>query len=105
MQVNPNNQWNQPDELNPAQYLNQLVTLKKALHGLNHHPDIILCNNDLSIHVYQGIGELAAAAGQTLTVSPRNCRDFPLELAFDYQGVSFCELKTAAVLQSLSFVK
>ncbi|MEO1815032.1 MAG: hypothetical protein ABGU93_05500 [Acetobacterium sp.] len=105
MQANLNNQWNQPGELNSVQYLNHLVTLKKALHGLNRHPDITLCNNDLGVHVYQGIGELAAAAGQTLTVSPRNCRDFPLELTFVYQGVRFCELKSAEVLQSLSFVK
>ena len=89
------------DDLSPAEYLSHLVTLKKALHQLNQHPAITLCGNDLSIHVYQGIGELATAAGQPLTVNRRNCRDFPMELGFVYQGVSFCELKSAAVVEGL----
>lgn len=78
-------------------YLSQLVALKKALHQLNAPPQISLCDNDLKIQVYQGIGLLAVAARQPLAVTPRNCRDFPLALHFVYEGVSFCELKSAAV--------
>lgn len=88
-------------DLSLAEYLSHLVTLKKALHQLNRHPAITLCGTDLCVHVYQGIGELATAAGQTLTVKPRNCRDFPMELSFVYQGISFCELKAAAVVEGL----
>lgn len=88
-------------DLSPTEYLSQLVTLKKALHQLNQHPAITLCGIDLCVHVYQGIGALAQAANQTLTVKPRNCRDFPMELGFVYQGVSFCELKAAAVVKGL----
>lgn len=101
MQVNLNNQLTEPDHLNPADYLEHLVILKKALYRLNDHPDINLCNNELRVHLYQGIGELAAAAGQTLTVTPRNCPDFPLELTFVYQGVRFGELKAATVVTGL----
>ena len=105
MKTNQYMNCQQPGELNPGQYLNRLVALKKDLHGLNRHPEIILCNNELDVHVYQGIGELAAAAGEPLRVSPRDCRDYPLELAFSYQGVRFRELKSAAALKNLTFAK
>lgn len=105
MKTKENKPYQKPSELNPGQYLNRLVTLKKDLHGLNRHPEIILCNNELDVHVYQGIGDLAAAAGQPLRVSPRDCRDYPLELVFFYQGVRFCELKSAAALKNLTFAK
>ncbi len=105
MKTKENKNCRKPGELNPDQYLSRLVALKKDLHGLNGHPKIILCNNELDVHVYRGIGELAAAVGQPLRVTLRDCRDYPLELAFFYQGVRFCELKSAAALKNLTFVK
>jgi hypothetical protein len=50
-------------------------------------------------------GNGRTAAGQPLRVSPRDCRDYPLELAFFYQGVRFCELKSAAALKNLTDAK
>lgn len=82
-------------------YLNRLVTTKKALFELATHDQIRLCNTDLCVHVYEGIGELAAAAGQTLSVKQRNCQDFPLELYFVHQDVTFCQLKSTAALEAL----
>nr|WP_320026063.1 hypothetical protein [uncultured Acetobacterium sp.] len=64
------------------------------------HEHIRLCNADLYVHVYEGIGELAAAAGQTLSVKQRNCQDFPLELYFIHQDIIFCQLKSAAALEA-----
>lgn len=60
-----------------------------------------ICNNELQVQVFRGIGELAFAAGQTLALTPRDCRDFPLELQFVYQGVTFCQLKSAQVMANL----
>lgn len=69
-------------QLSSDSYLNRLVMAKKALYELGTHEQIRLCNTDLCVHVFEGIGELAAAAGQTLSVNLRNCQDFPLELYF-----------------------
>lgn len=87
--------------MTPTAYLNRLVQLKTALHHLDDHPQIKICNNDLQVQVYQGIGELAFAAGQTLKQIPRDSRDFPLELQFVYDGVTFCQLKSAQSLAAL----
>lgn len=91
--------------MTPAICLNRLVKLKRAMHKLNSYEEISICDNDLRVQVYRGIGELAFAAGQTLTLTPRDCQDFPLELHFDYEGVRFCQLKSARDLAVLEQVE
>jgi hypothetical protein len=49
---------------------------------LNQYEQISICGNDRSVHVYEGIGALAVAAGQTLTINQHNYQDYPLELSF-----------------------
>lgn len=84
--------------MTPAVYLNRLVKLKRAMHALNSFETIAICNNDLRVQVFRGIGELAYAAGKTLELTQRDCRDFPLELHFVYEEVSFCQLKSARAI-------
>ena len=40
-------------------------------------------------------------AGQTLTINQRNCQDYPLELSFIHQGITFYQLKSAAAVAAL----
>ena len=70
---------------------------------LNQYEQISIYSNDRSVHVYEGIGALAGAAGQTLTINQRNCPDYPLELSFVHQGITFYQLKSAAALAALGW--
>jgi hypothetical protein len=49
---------------------------------LNQYEQISIYGNDRSVHVYESIGALAVAAGQTLTINQHNHQDYPLELSF-----------------------
>ena len=42
-------------------------------------------------------------AGQTLTINQRNCQDYPLELSFIHQGITFYQLKSAAAVAALGW--
>jgi hypothetical protein len=84
-------------------YLNRLVAAKKELMRLNQYQQISICGHDRSVHVYEGIGALAVAAGQTLTINQRNCQDYPLELSFIHQGITFYQLKSASALAALAW--
>lgn len=84
-------------------YLCRLVAAKKELTALSHCQQIVLCGHDCGVHVHEGIGVLAAAAGQTLTIKQRNCPDYPLELSFTHQGITFYQLKSAAALAAVGW--
>jgi hypothetical protein len=86
-----------------ADYLNQLITSKKALNQLRSYESIILCGVDPGIHVYEGIGELAFAAGKKLEIRPRNCDDFPVELSFVHDGITFFQLKSQRAMAGVRF--
>jgi hypothetical protein len=70
---------------------------------LNQYEQISIYGNDRSVHVYESIGALAVAAGQTLTINQRNCQDYPLELSFIHQGITFYQLKSAAAVAALGW--
>ncbi|MBC3803929.1 hypothetical protein GH808_05695 [Acetobacterium fimetarium] len=89
-------------ELTDAAYLKRLMHLQRELHALQDYQAIALCGNDLSVHVFRGIEQLAAAAGAPVTAMPRDCCDYPLELSFFHEGVTFYQLKSAASLREQS---
>ena len=89
-------------ELTAATYLQRLVQLQRSRHELANYQPVALCGDDLSVHVFRGIERLAAAAGAPVTAVPRDCCDYPLELSFVHEGVTFYQLKSAASLREQS---
>lgn len=81
---------------NDRVYLHRLVALTKARKRLHTHPGITLGGCDYDIQVLTGIDALAAAAGKKLTVERRGSDEFPWQLQFYHQGITFFQLKSAA---------
>lgn len=84
-----------------AEYLDQLITQKKALNQLRTYEKISICDHDPTIQVYEGIGELALAAGKNLTLQSRDCAKFPMMLSFDHEGITLFQLETEDELANL----
>lgn len=63
---------------------------------------IVLFADQLKIGPESFVSFAVLCRWQTLRQLPRDSRDFPLELQFVHNGVTFCQLKSAQYLAALA---